>query len=66
MILLKLNALGELDGNFQHGFKANRSIVTAMLKIQDFIAKELDKGRIVNCYSLDLSAAFDPLRPDCF
>jgi len=56
--------LGELDGNFQNGFKKDRSTVTAMLELQDFVATELDAGNIVGTYSIDLSAAFDLLRPD--
>jgi len=64
LVLEKLNQFGELDGKFQHGFKANRSAVTAMLEIQDFISSNLDNGRVDGSYSLDLSAAFDLLRPD--
>lgn len=64
VILHRLDEYGEQDGTFQHGFKPNRSTVTAMLEMQDFVATELDKGNIVGTYSLDLSAAFDLLRPD--
>jgi len=66
IILLRLNALGELDGRFQHGFKSNRSTTTAMLEIQDFVSDELDRNNTVGMYSIDLTAAFDLLRPDCF
>jgi len=66
IVLLRLDEYGELDGDFQHGFKAQRSTTTAMLEIQDFVASELDKGNIVGTYSLDLSAAFDLLRPEIF
>jgi len=67
VVLGRLNAIGDdLDGTFQHGFKENRSTVTAMLEIQDFVASNLDKGNVVGTYSLDLSAAFDLLRPDIF
>jgi len=59
MILFRLNALGELDGRFQHGFKANRSTTTAMLEIQDYVADELDRNNTVGMYSIDLTAAFD-------
>jgi len=37
-----------------------------MLELQDYIATNLDNGKIVGTYSLDLSAAFDLLRPDIF
>jgi len=66
IILQRLNELGDLDGAYQHGFKENRSTVTAMLELQDFVATSLDSGKIVGTYSLDLSAAFDLLRPDVF
>jgi len=49
-----------------HGFKKNRSTATAMIELQDFVASSLDQGKIVGTYSLDLSAAFDLLRPDVF
>jgi len=65
-ILRRLDKLGELDGRFQHGFKSARSTTTAMLEIQDFISGELDKNKMVGMYSLDLTAAFDLLRPDIF
>jgi len=65
-ILGRLDDLGELDGKFQHGFKKNRSTTTAMIELQDFISTELDKGKIVGTYSIDLSAAFDLLRPNMF
>jgi len=35
-----------------------------MLELQDFVSSELDLGNIVGTYSIDLSAAFDLLRPD--
>jgi len=35
-----------------------------MIEIQSFVLKQLDKDLVVGCYSLDLSAAFDLLRPD--
>jgi len=66
IILHRLNLEGELDGSYQHGFKESRSTVTAMLELQDFVSSSLDSGNIVGTYSLDLSAAFDLLRPDIF
>jgi len=64
MIMERLNQFKDIDGSFQHGFRANRSTTTAMLEIQDFISGSLDSGKIVGSYSLDLSAAFDLLRPE--
>jgi len=66
IILKKIDELGEIDGGFQHGFKAHRSTTTAMIEVQDFVATNLDAGNIVGTYSIDLSAAFDVLRPDIF
>jgi len=54
------------DGSFQHGFKKGRNTTTAALELQDFVSRELDNGKTVGTYSLDLSAAFDLLRPDLF
>jgi len=64
VIQMKLETYGELDGEFQHGFKPKRSTVTAMLELQDHIASKLDDGLIVGMYLLDLSAALDLLRPE--
>jgi len=64
IVLSKLETIE--DGDFQHGFKKGRNTTTAALELQDFISTELDKGRVVGTYSLDLSAAFDLLRPDAF
>jgi len=66
LLLNRLELLGELDGKHQHGFKKQRSTTTAMLEVQHFVATNLDQGKIVGTYSLDLSAAFDLLRPDVF
>jgi len=33
IFLSRIEAFGEIDGSFQHGFKANRSTTTAMLEI---------------------------------
>jgi len=64
VILNRMNLLGELDGKFQHGFKHGRSTTTAMLELQDFVSVGLDSGNLVGTYSIDLSAAFDLLRPE--
>jgi len=66
IVLQRLNSLDQMDGQFQHGFKENRSTVTAALELQDFVASKMDSGHVVGTYSLDLSAAFDLLRPDIF
>jgi hypothetical protein len=55
-----------LEGATQHGFRKNHSTITALLELQSFIAKKLDKSCIVVVYSVDLSAAFDLLRYDTF
>jgi len=64
VVLSKLEGID--DGDFQHGFKKGRNTTTAALELQDFISSELDKGKVVGTYSLDLSAAFDLLRPNQF
>jgi len=66
IVLQRLNSMDEMDGCFQHGFKENRSTVTAALELQDYVASRLDSGQIVGTYCIDLSAAFDLLRPDKF
>lgn len=35
-----------------------------MLELQDFVSSKLDSGKLVGTYSIDLSAAFDLLRPE--
>jgi hypothetical protein len=49
----------DLTGEEQHGFKKNRSTVTAGLSLQHSISSALDEGHIAGCVSLDLSSAFD-------
>lgn len=66
IVLGRLNELGELNGVFQHGFKANRSTTTAMLELQNYVSTNIDNKKVVGTYSVDLSAAFDLLRPDVF
>jgi hypothetical protein len=51
----------------QHGFKTfktGHSTVTAALEIQHHVSETLDQRMNVTMYTLDLSAAFDMLRPD--
>jgi len=66
LILKEIENSGVSDGNHQHGYKANHSTTTAMLTLQDFISENVDQGKSVMVYSLDLSAAFDMLRADIF
>jgi len=54
------------DGTHQHGFRTHHSTETALLLIQSKLAKILDNGSHGLIYSVDLSAAFDLLRPDKF
>jgi len=54
------------EGSHQHGFKPNHSTSTAMLEIQAAIIRELDASRDCLLFSVDLSAAFDLLRPKTF
>lgn len=49
----------DLTGEEQHGFKKNRSTVTAGLSLQHTISSILDEGLIAGGVSLDLSCAFD-------
>lgn len=53
-----------INGPTQHGFISGSSTLTAALTIQDYVACQLDVGRVVLMYSADLSAAFDMLRQD--
>jgi len=53
----------ELDDHSQHGFRGGHGTVTAALEVQHHIASMLDKREKVAVYSLDMSAAFDLLRP---
>lgn len=61
---MRERGIGFIFGEHQHGFSPNRSTSTADLTMQDYIAQNLDKNRVVLMYSADLSAAFDMLRPD--
>jgi len=67
MVLNKIDdLLPNEEGNHQHGFRKNRGTTTALLEIQDEVAKGIDTGSLVACYSIDMSAAFDLLRPHIF
>ena len=56
----------ETDGPNQHGFKAHHSTTSAAIELQSHIASILDKNKLCLVYSMDLSAAFDLIRPGIF
>lgn len=55
-----------LEGPHQHGFKRRHSTVSAMLEIQSQICSQMEARNNAVLYSVDLSAAFDLLRPKTF
>ena len=55
---------GRLTGHNQHGFKKNRSTITASIDIQSKVAALMDRDQYVAMASLDLSAAFDVVNVD--
>ncbi len=55
-----------IEGTNQHRFQKNHSTETALLMIQSGMASLLESGTPGIIYSMDLSAAFDLLRPDKF
>ncbi len=61
-----LNRIPDVDGVNQHGFKNGHSTSTAAVELQDALCNELDKNKICLVYSVDLSAAFDLIRPGLF
>ncbi len=66
-LLSRLNSeLPNAEGDHQHGFRKSHSTETALLTIQGIIADALDSGQQGIIYSVDLSAAFDLLKPDKF
>ena len=69
LILKRLEMIEEenkldLTGKHQHGFKKNRSTITAGLTLQSIISKALDEDEYAVMASLDLSAAFDLVNLD--
>ena len=54
----------DLTGTKQHGFKSNRSTVTAGLAMQSLISRAIDNDEYYILGSLDLSAAFDVVNRD--
>ena len=55
-----------LEGQHQHGFRKGRSTITALLDLQNHIAGSLDRNLLTSVYSVDMTAAFDLLRPSVF
>jgi len=53
-----------LFGENQHAYRKNHSTATACLTLQSMISNQLDRCKNCLVYSVDLSAAFDLLRPD--
>jgi hypothetical protein len=51
------------DDDAQHGFRGGHSTVTAALEVQHHVATALDQKKYTAIYSIDMSAAFDLLRP---
>lgn len=64
--LMALPNYNSLLGDHQHGFRPNHSTTSCLLQLKDEICEKLDSKQTVLAYSLDLSAAFDMLRPDTF
>lgn len=64
--LMALPNYQDLVGEHQHGFRPHHSTTTCLLQLKDTICDRLDRKKKVLAYSLDLSAAFDMLRPDTF
>jgi Reverse transcriptase (RNA-dependent DNA polymerase) len=58
--------LPHADGLHQHGFKQLHSTETALLTIQSYMSTLQDNKKHGLIYSIDLSAAFDLLKPDKF
>jgi len=53
----------DMEGNSQHAYRPFHSTTTALLELQHKISSNLEEKLKVACYSIDLSAAFDVLRP---
>jgi hypothetical protein len=50
--------------NNQHGFRKNRSTITAAKELQSLLAAAMDRNEFVAVASLDLTAAFDVINID--
>ena len=55
--------LEDLIVDCQHGFRSGRSCVTNLLETLDYIGATLDRAGQVDCVYLDMSKAFDKVRP---
>jgi len=53
-----------MEGGFQHAYRLSHSSTTALLELQARISTALEWKQMVAVYSMDLSAAFDLLRPN--
>jgi hypothetical protein len=62
-LLSRIDGYG-LDDETQHGFRKGHGTVTAALEIQHLVATGLDSKKFMSLYTIDMSAAFDMLRPD--
>jgi len=60
-----LSELSDFGPN-QHGFRKNHSTETALSTLQSNMAEAIEKKIPTLLYTIDLSAAFDLLRPDTF
>jgi len=65
-LLMALPNYNALLGDHQHGFRPHHSTTSCLMRLKDEICEKLDSKFHVLAYSLDLSAAFDMLRPDTF
>jgi len=66
LLALLFQEVPNLEGDNQHGFRQHHSTETALQTIQAKMAQMIDERRHGIVYSLDLSAAFDLLKPDKF
>jgi hypothetical protein len=69
LILMRILEIEEqvsisLTGANQHGFKKERSTITASVEIQSRVSALMDQDQYVAMASLDLSAAFDVVNVD--
>jgi len=61
---IKLKDPDNIFGEHQHAFRVGSSTTTACLTLQDYLATKLDQSYKAILYSIDLTAAFDLLRPN--
>ncbi len=67
ILLAKLDEMHpNIEGQSQYGFRRGRGTHTALLKLQHELSSALDNSLLVSVYSIDMSAAFDLLRPNIF